>query len=104
MRFLAATSELADASKIMCTDGCIVRGHPRVPVRHNTWLRMCYWGLGNNSSSIKTVQGVVVKQTVKTVDIESKAIELRTKRGTTDKGDFLLRDVRSKQVRVTSGL
>ena len=90
MRFLAATSKLADASKIVRTYGCMVRGRPRVPVRHDSLLRMCYWSLGNNSSSIETIQGVVVEQTVKTVNIESKAIELRTKRGTTDEGNLLL--------------
>lgn len=55
MRLLAATSELADASEVVCTDRCVVRSRSRVPVRHSSGLRMCYWSLGYRSSSIETI-------------------------------------------------
>lgn len=78
MRLLTVISKLTDASEIVCTEGCTVRSRSRMPVGQSRELRMCYWSLRNRSSSIKTIQGVVVEQTIETINVESKAMELRT--------------------------
>jgi hypothetical protein len=78
MRLLASISELAYAAKIVCTDRCIVGDESGVPVAcgHRSWLGRRIFS--DRPSRIKPFEGVAVEQTVKIIDVKSKAAEFWT--------------------------
>lgn len=80
LRLLAdcSNTKLANAPDIVCTGGCTVRNRSRMLVGQSRELRMCYWSLRNRSSSIKTIQRVVVEQIIETINVKSRAMELET--------------------------